>query len=330
MKSRQDELQDWLINTLKLNIQAFDKLAGDASFRHYYRIQAHFPEKQLQSYIAMDSPPTHEKNQEFVTINHLLNQKKVRVPQIHAINLHKGFMLLEDFGNLHFFEILTPENKARYYQKAVDVIHQIQAPLSAETIKQLPAFSKDYMREELTLFEEWFLKAHLSIELNDLEIKLIHQCFDYLVNAIDKHPKTLIHRDFHSRNLMILSDDSIGVIDFQDAMIGPRSYDLVSLLKDCYIAHAEAFQVLGLKKFKAHDIIVFQQEYHLCGLQRHLKVLGIFSRLYHRDGKSRYLADLPLVLDYTFKGLDHIPELSTFHHWLKKRVLKAFQQKVGS
>lgn len=330
MTSRIDELQDWLINTLQLNIQVFERLAGDASFRHYYRIQGHFPAQKSQSFIAMDAPPLHEKNHEFLAINHLLQLQKVRVPYIYASNLNKGFMLLEDFGERHFFEVLTPENKVLYYQKAIEVIHLIQSPLNQEEINKLPVFSKSYMREELSLFEEWFLKIHLRIELESAERNLLYHCFDFLINNIDNHPKTLIHRDLHSRNLMILKDDTIGVIDFQDAMIGPRAYDLVSLLKDCYIEHTEAFQTHGLNIFKVDDVDSFQLEYELCGLQRHLKVLGIFSRLYHRDGKSRYLSDLPLVLDYTFKALNKMPELSLFHQWFNERVLKAFNDKVYS
>ena len=327
MISRKEELQDWLINVLKLNIQVFEQLAGDASFRRYYRIKASFPAQNIQSFIAMDAPPLHEKIHEFFSINLLLEKKDLRVPKIYNINLEQGYMLLEDFGGLHFFEVLTPENKLTYYQKAIDIIHQIQTPLSLKEKEHIPIFSPAYIRRELALFDEWFLKVHLGLELEETEIKLIDDSYDFLINEIAQHPKALVHRDFHSRNLMILADNNIGVIDFQDAMIGPRAYDLVSLLKDCYIPHSEAFQALGLDYFKAAAPQAFKQEYHICGIQRHLKVLGIFSRLYHRDGKSRYLNDLPLVLDYTLNGLSKIPALASFHDWLNEVVLTAFHQK---
>ena len=330
MISRQEVLQDWLINDLKLHIQSFEKLAGDASFRHYYRIQASFPGQHSQSLIAMDAPPAHEKIHEFLSMNQLLEAQHLRVPKIYHSHLTTGYMLLEDFGELHFFDVLTAANKHRYYQQAIELIHQLQTPLSLTTTANIPVFTPAVMRQELALFDEWFLKKHLDLELRSTDITCIHDCYAFLIDAINKHPTTLIHRDFHSRNLMILADKRIGLIDFQDAMIGPRTYDLVSLLKDCYIEHSESFQSWGLTYFNASNPSAFEQEFHICGVQRHLKVLGIFSRLYYRDGKARYLNDLPLVLAYTLQALAKIPVLASFHDWLHQVTRKVAKHKENA
>jgi aminoglycoside/choline kinase family phosphotransferase len=331
MKTRKDSLQEWLKHEVKLNIAQIDALAGDASFRKYYRLQATHTDLGSQSFIAMDAPPALEKNQEFLQINHILRDLNVHVPCIYASNLQDGFMLLEDFGNCHFFEKLTPENKSQFYQKAIDVIHHIQQPIEPNKIKDIPRFSIEHMQNEMALFERWFLKEHLNMELSSAEMTLLQKSIDYISEAIDKHPKTLIHRDYHSRNLMILSSNEIGVIDYQDAMIGPRTYDLVSLLKDCYIEHSEDFQAYGLHYFQHHtqESTELMHEFTLCGLQRHLKVLGIFARLFHRDDKPRYLNDLPLVVNYTVQALAKLPELSQFYDWFLARPFKLFQEKVS-
>jgi N-acetylmuramate 1-kinase len=188
--------------------------------------------------------------------------------------------------------------------------------------------------QELQLFNDWFVKKHLHIELSSSEEDLLMNAFLNLAQEITTMPRTVIHRDFHSRNLMILNDGTLGVIDFQDAMIGPRTYDLVSILKDCYISWDVSLQKKWCYDFyqKLHipgDFNVFWREFTLCGLQRHLKVLGIFARLNYRDGKDQYLNDLPLVWHYMLEALSQLDEYKAFHQWIQERIAPIFQQQAS-
>jgi aminoglycoside/choline kinase family phosphotransferase len=321
MLNQQDTVFQWLIDFHQFSIIDVQPLLGDASFRKYYRLLGYFESQKPQTFILMEAPKTMEKTEDFIKIDHFFHTHHIRVPQILKMNDSQELLLLEDFGDRLLLNELHHNNLSVYYKNALDIIAAIQN-ISVLPSK-LPPFDIDHMIEEMAMFKDWFLNQHLNIHLTLEDEKMIEDTFLKISQSISLHPQTIIHRDFHARNLMILDNDALGVIDFQDAMIGPRSYDVVSLLKDCYIVWDEPIQKQWCEYF--HDISnascdfqTFWKEFNLCGLQRHLKVLGIFCRLYHRDGKDRYLNDLPVVWNYTLTALQKMPEYETFFQFMKK------------
>lgn len=350
MADRQNELKDWLKQILEGKSFFLSPLAGDASFRRYFRV--HYENR---TEIVMDAPPEKESIQSFIEVASLLQKGGIRIPKILAINREKGFLLLEDFGNVLFLNVcktLQQPNSLRrtkeplksapdlYYQEAMLLILGMQKNISLDLSPKLPIFDAAFILKELELFKIWFLKAYLNLDLDQKEEKDLAQFFELLAQSIDSQPKRFIHRDYHSRNLMLLDQPlseenslSLGLIDFQDAMQGPFLYDLVSLLKDCYVQWPLAklaewlgffYQQAGLEGKLSFPC--FEEYFHLCGLQRHLKVLGIFSRLYLRDQKENYLKDLPLTLDYVWTALTFFiqkqsdPVFKNFYDWMQKRV----------
>lgn len=319
MQNRENALKEWLENSIGHPQFTLNLLAGDASFRRYFR--AHY---NGLSRVVMDAPLEKEPIEPFINIDILLEEKDVLSPKIFAVNKEQGFLLLEDFGDQLLLKTLTPENVDHYYQLAMNTLFKIQA--DPEKTQHLPPFDKDYMLKEMALFKDWFLDRYLKLSLSTSELELINQTMSWLADQIEKQPKTMIHRDYHSRNLMLV-EDQLGVIDFQDAMQGPMSYDLVSLLKDCYISWPRE-QVLDWALRFYHQSVLAQtlsedefiKAFDLCGLQRHLKVLGIFSRLYLRDHKEAYLKDLPLTLSYTLECCHIYPELHPFYDFLQTRI----------
>lgn len=321
MLNRLAALDLWLKHCGLPKIVKFEPLLGDASFRKYYRITL---ETGL-TYMVMDAPAPQENCKIFVNMQDLFQHHGLAVPKIMAQDLTQGFLVLEDFGDTLLQEELSPSNVNSFYQQAIDMIINLQAiPMPAG----FPVFDAQHMHQELQLFIDWFLIKHLQLHLNENEQEIIYQGFDQIVAQICQHPQVIIHRDFHSRNLMILADQSLGMIDFQDAMIGPRTYDLVSLLRDCYIAWPLAQQQLSLNYYQQQQVdVAFSElwtEFTLCGLQRHLKVLGIFCRIHYRDHKSRYLADLPLVWTYTMQALQEIPWLQDLRMLMQTKIAPAF------
>lgn len=333
MLNRQDTLYEWLSNDCQLHIDHFHALPGDASFRRYYRLEGHFPNQPSKKYIVMDAPTTHEKTHDFIDVAHLFKSLGLRVPEIIRQNTDEGFLILEDFGDTLLLGQLNHQTVDHYYQKAMDILIQLQTH-ACQVHHSLPHFDKTFILQELQLFNDWFVKKHLQIHLSSLEEDLIIKTFLELGEQIVSMPQTIIHRDFHSRNLMVLNDDSLGVIDFQDAMIGPRTYDLVSILKDCYISWDVTLQKNWCHEFHQRLGISthfddFWREFTICGLQRHLKVLGIFARLNYRDGKHQYLKDLPLVWHYMTEALNQLDEFQTFNLWIQERVSPIFQQQAS-
>jgi aminoglycoside/choline kinase family phosphotransferase len=327
MQTRENALHEWLKTIYPSMSFTLTSLAGDASFRRYYRLQ-----HQLLSQIVMDAPPQKIALKPFVTISEILAEQGIKTPQIHAINYNDGFAILEDFGNVLLEDAINePKDISGLYEDAVRLLCKMQRT----TLKpsQLAGFDQAFMLEELSLFEDWFLKRYLGLSLSQSEHKLLINTFKYLTEQIVQQPQVLIHRDYHSRNIMLLDyPDSgnpiaIGLIDFQDAMLGPITYDLVSLLKDCYINLPLELVSNSLRLFfdtaqisKHCSLPEFHQSFDWCGLQRHLKVLGIFCRLHFRDGKSNYLNDLPLTFHYVMTCAETYQELSAFAEWLNDRV----------
>lgn len=331
MQTRENALHEWL-KTIYPNMDfTLTPLAGDASFRRYYRLQ-----QDLLSQIVMDAPPTKVALAPFVTIAELLTEHGIKTPQIHAINYSAGFALLEDFGNVLFGDALKePQSIPELYQNAIQLLCQMQQSTVQPT--QLAPFDQAFMLKEIALFQEWFLKRYLGLSLSHSEQQLLTDTFQRLTACIMQQPQVLIHRDYHSRNIMLpgypqsVNPLTMGLIDFQDAMLGPITYDLVSLLKDCYIHLPPELVSNSLRLFfdsaqisDRYTFSEFQQAFDWCGLQRHLKVLGIFCRLHFRDGKSNYLQDLPLTFRYVMTCVEAYPEFAAFAEWLNERVKDPF------
>lgn len=270
----------------------------------------------------MNAPPEKESMKSFLFVSDLLHTHSVHVPKIFAVNQPAGFMLLEDFGDTLLLNVVDSEAAIPCYEKALDILLQLRN-YNRNNPAKLPLFDIDYMMKEMMLCTTWFLTQYTKTPLSDLEENILKESYFAIAQSIAKQEATFVHRDFHSRNIMIVDTRTpkLGIIDFQDAMLGPYTYDLVSLLKDCYIALPNETQRRWLEYFyhkagiKAHKPYAeFEKDFHVCGLQRHIKVLGIFSRLYLRDNKSGYLQDLPLTLNYIIQCLEQLvfyPELLT-------------------
>ena len=307
-------------------------IAGDASPRCYYRV-ARPAQKDSVTTIFVTSPPS-ENNQAFAGIGALLARQGVRVPHVLASDLEAGWFLLEDFGDLLLAERLTPESADAMYGQALDVLHTIQSP--SKGWAEVPPYDAGRLQQELDVFPEWFFASLLALPRSAIDGSGFAPLCTVLKGSALAQPQVLVHRDFHCRNLMCLSDGSIGVIDFQDAVIGPITYDLVSLFKDCYVEWPRAQQLRWLAGFveqaslddnaRDTDISQWTEWFDLMGLQRHLKVLGIFSRLALRDGKPGYLRDIPLVVRYIEEVLAlyaAYPEISMFSKWWDRTIAPA-------
>lgn len=311
------QLKQWVRSLSGWGNTQFEVASADASFRRYFRAL-----NGNRTAIVMDAPPELEDSATFIDITRRLLDAEVHAPLIIADNLAAGFLLLQDFGNTPLLSQLDPACADQHYQQALQELLKLQ---KANT-SHLPAYTTERLRAEMDLMPEWFLGAHLQFADSDIPRDLIEQTFDQLAAEIYRQPTTFVHHDYHSRNLM-LTDGQTGVIDYQDAVLGPITYDLVSLLRDCYIAWPE--QQVTRWALSFHKVAVsagtippmdeksFLRWFDLTGLQRHIKVLGIFSRLNHRDGKNAYLNDLPLVLSYILTVGARHPETSQLVEWLR-------------
>jgi N-acetylmuramate 1-kinase len=323
MHERENALKEWLVQTIKQQDFILKPLAGDASFRRYFRLQYN-----EQSYVIMDAPPDKEALQPFIHVAQILAQAEVPTIKILAMDLQQGFLLLSDLGDQLLLDVLQEETATEYYHLAIKTLFKIQSCSINDPM--LAPFDKRFMIKEMNLCPEWFLKAYLDLELNHDETLLMQETIEWIATEVAKQPLTFIHRDYHSRNLMLLNENNestLGVIDFQDAMSGPLTYDLVSLLKDCYISWPRT-KVLEWVEFfykqnslaQEYTLAEFVRAFDLCGLQRHLKVLGIFCRLHLRDNKPGYLKDLPLTLKYVLECTETYEELHPLFHFLQTRV----------
>jgi N-acetylmuramate 1-kinase len=321
MQSREHALNYWLKEELAPENFTLTPLSGDASFRRYFRLAVG-----QKKFVIMDAPPEKEPLDNFLFVQSILKQAQICVPECFAKETTQGFLMLSDFGDQLLLSSLTPENTQTSYQQSIDTIIQLQnIPLTQ--VPTLPHFNEAHIRQELSLFKDWFLQKLLGLTLTDKELTMIESMVDFLVLALTQQPQVFIHRDYHSRNIMRLENNELGIIDFQDAMVGPWTYDLVSLLKDCYIQWPQAtlnqwidYYCTHSPLIHQHDASHFMQSFELCGLQRHLKVLGIFSRLALRDNKTQYLNDLPLTLNYVINSLATQPELQTLYQFMLSRV----------
>ena len=321
MSKRELALKEWLETQLPDPLTKMHVLCGDASFRRYYRAHS-----QTASYIVMDAPPNLEPITPFLEKAGVFKKCGIRIPEIFAINHNMGFILLEDFGDQLLLDIAPRTSMLPLYQNAVEQLIKIQQ-YSHYPDTVLAPFDSNFMLEEMELCIEWFLKKYLRYSISSTDSKMLHQAFSAIASQIETQAKALIHRDYHSRNIMVISQKTqtqtqLGIIDFQDAMLGPYTYDLVSLGKDCYIEWPRDTQLQWLSHFHqqhpslhSHTFSKVVDDYDYCGLQRHLKVLGVFSRLHIRDGKNGYLENIPLTLKYILNCLEDrawFPELLQF------------------
>jgi hypothetical protein len=317
MTQRLEQLRHWLMQTAGLGAVTLAPASADASFRRYFRVH-----HAGGTAIAVDAPPEHEDSRPFVSVARALHAIGLHVPEIHAVDLERGFLLVSDLGSTLYLDVLDEESVERLYGDALGALLVLQArgPLD------LPPYDRGRLLAELELFPAWFLERHLGCPPDRARRAVIDDAFERLIGAALEQPQVTVHRDFHSRNLMRVAANNPGILDFQDAVVGPLTYDLVSLLRDCYIrwprarveAWALGYHELALQSgvLRQRDEARFLRWFDLTGLQRHLKVLGIFARLHHRDGKPGYLEDLPRVLAYALEVSADYPELAGLHDLL--------------
>ena len=307
---RQQQIVEWLNGLFPNTDFTLSPASADASFRRYFR--ASFADNSL---IVMDAPPQHEDCKPFLHVGKLLGSTGVNVPKVHAKNLEQGFLLLSDLGSTTYLQALKSENAGQLYGDATDALIKIQ--LSSRE-NELPIYDEALLRRELNLFPEWYLAKHLKVTLSAKQQDNLERSFQRILDNNLAQPRVYVHRDYHSRNLMI-TEPNPGILDFQDAVYGPITYDLSSLFKDAYVLWEEAEIMDWLIRYweKARysglpvrqDFGEFYRDYELMGVQRHIKVLGIFARLYHRDGKDGYLKDMPLVMHYLRRACERYIDL---------------------
>lgn len=349
--NREQILDEWLTKIYKGNSYQRTLLTGDASFRKYYRIYGENSFENSNSLIIMDAPPP-ENPAIFAEIASFLNRNGFSVPKVYASNLEQGFLLLSDLGDRIYLKELNELTAVPLYEDALKALVSLQHQNAA-----IPSFDKDFLTRQWKIFTEWFLGSHLELEITTDMDKVLQRSLELLSQVIEEQPFVFVHRDYHSRNLMILEQGNPGILDFQDAMNGPITYDLVSLLQDCYISWPrkkvihwiEQFRNYGLESKQKNlqnqtqlqnqnknqtqikpqinhygeSLDQFLRWFDLTGVQRHLKNLGIFSRLHYRDGKSHYLNDLSMPFKYVQEACERYDELSEL-----KNLMKHFEDKM--
>jgi len=328
--TRLHTLREWLVRDAGTTVQDLKPASADASFRRYFRVWNAAGE----TFVAMDAPPEHEDLALYLRVSRLLEGCGVHVPHVHAHDLERGFALLEDLGARHMLTALNEGGDAeRLYAEALDELLRLQLAADPAS-RQLPPYDHAVLMREMQLLPDWYCRRHLGFEPDAAESRLLAQTFDWLAREALAQPQVFVHRDYHSRNLMMTPARSPGVIDFQDALRGPVGYDLASVLKDCYVDWPRARVEAWVAKFRAGLIAggehgrqlagsseaQFLRWFDLIGLQRHIKVLGIFARLFWRDGKPGYLGDLPRTLQYVREASTLYPELAAFSGFVEQRL----------
>lgn len=319
-------LKDWLSRDLGLDPQRVEPASADASFRRYFRS---FHQDGLR-YIIMDAPPDKEDVRPYLRVTSILEGIGAHVPKVFQADVERGLLLLEDLGGTHYLSSLQAgADPDSLYGDALTVLAQIQ--VKGQTLaRQLPPYDREALARELGLMQPWFLERHLGLTLSAADARMLAAAYEFLILEGLAQPQVFVHRDYHSRNLMVLPSRNPGILDFQDALYGPIGYDLASLLKDCYISWPRE-RVLGwLREHRARlaalggpvgrDETQFVRWFDLIGVQRHIKVLGIFARLWYRDGKIGYLKDLPLTLAYVQEACALYPELGALAEFLSREV----------
>ena len=317
---------DWLARELRRPAARIEPASSDASFRRYFRVFC-----SGATYVVMDAPPGKEDVRPYLKVSRLLESLGAHVPHVHASDAERGLLLLEDLGATLYLERLEAgDDPERLYADALQVLARIQVGGGA-ACAQLAPYGRAELLREMALMPQWFLDRHLALTPAADEARLIEAAFEFLIAAALAQPVVFVHRDYHARNLMVLEERNPGIIDFQDALAGPVGYDLVSLLKDCYIAWPRARVVEWVNGYRellrsqggpaGESEQQFLRWFDLIGVQRHIKVLGIFCRLWYRDGKPGYLPDLPRTLEYVRDTCARYPELAALGRFLEQRVV---------
>jgi len=327
---RAEQLRRWLAVTLASGDFSIAPASDDASFRRYFRIRRGEAQPSL---IAMDAPPDKENCGPFVRAARLLAEAGVHVPKIHAQDLEQGFLLLSDLGSTTYLDALDEHNAGRLYEDALDALLRIQR---ASRPGLLPDYDRELLEKELRLFPDWYIARQLQRELDAAQLQILEKAFSTILGNTLAQARVFVHRDYHSRNLMVC-EPCPGILDFQDAVYGPITYDLVSLLRDAYIAwdeervidwairYWEKARAVGLPV--AGDFADFYRDFEWMGAQRQLKVLGIFARLSFRDGKDGFLKDQPLVMSYLRRTCERYRELAPLGRLLEE--LEPREKRVG-
>jgi aminoglycoside/choline kinase family phosphotransferase len=330
MTTRLDAVTRWVRQQPGFEQANLAPVSGDASFRRYFRVQA----SNGHSAIVMDAPTEHEDCRPFVAIANHWRDQGISVPAILAQDFSQGLLLLEDFGDELMLSVLDGNTADQLYGNAMAELCRIQQiPYSPDC--PLPPYDAALLDREMALFPDWLITRQLGIDLSNQDRSMLDTAFAFLRESALAQPQVTVHRDYHSRNLLIRPDsDAPGVLDFQDAVVGAVTYDLVSLLKDCYISWPESrltawiehYRQLSIKAgLHRADADTFRQWLELMGMQRHLKAAGIFARLALRDGKIRYLADIPRTVSYLVQASARQPALRQFHSWLLETVTPALE-----
>ena len=317
--ARAEALSQWLTTAQRVPVAGIAAASSDASFRRYFRVTLAAPwapAADAETLIAMDAPPPMEDCRPFVQVAKLLDAAGVHVPRIVAADLVQGFLLMSDLGTRTYASALDASSASALYADALDALVTMQRHASAEA---LPPYDDALLRRELSLFPDWYVARHRARELTPAQRSTLSCVFDALVANNLAQPRVFVHRDYHSRNLMV-SAPNPGILDFQDAVHGPITYDLVSLLRDAYVEWSEERQVAWATRYFEHardaglpvgaDFAAFWRDFEWMGVQRQLKVLGIFARLEMRDGKSAYVGDMPRVAGYLRRAAGRYRELA--------------------
>lgn len=315
------QLVGWL-ESVGSNLNSIEFASEDASFRRYFRVG-----NNGSSFVAMDAPADLEEFETFIRIAKKFKQVGLNVPEILAADHENGFALMTDFGNTTYLEQLSRANADSLYKDAIDSLVLLQQATHTD-VEFLPPYNCELIVSEMELFREWYLKCHLQIATSPAISDVLDHTFEILRAKAAEQPKVWVHRDYHSRNLMVVQNNNPGILDFQDAVYGPVSYDLVSLLRDCYVVWDQETvdQWVRLYLNKARQAGVrfdfdqgqFIEWFDWIGIQRHIKVAGIFSRLNYRDKKSKFLEDIPTVMAYIESVSKKYPELQELHELVTK------------
>jgi aminoglycoside/choline kinase family phosphotransferase len=313
MGERRASLQSWAGEQLGWSNVELKPASTDASFRRYFRV-----ERDGVSYILMDAPPDKEDCAPFIRVSRLLLELGLHVPEVIAEDA-RGFLLLSDLGHRQYLAELNESTVDRLYGDALGALATLQSCAVGDS--DLPAYDRELLLFEMSLFRDWLLGSHLGMQLSDTQQAELTGCFDLLADSALQQPVVCVHRDYHSRNLMVSDYHNPGILDYQDAVLGPVTYDLVSQLRDCYISwprervedwalgYHELAQQTGIIRPDEANEQTFLRWFDWMGVQRHLKAAGIFARLNHRDGKPGYLDDIPRTLGYVQEVCTRYPEL---------------------
>ena len=326
---RLDLLHHWLQRDLGLAGYSFAPASADASFRRYFRVSL----ADGATRIVMDAPPDKENVDPYLQVAAMFGDIGVNAPRVLERDARHGFLLMTDLGTRMYLPELAKDGQAdSLYGDAFDALVRIQSRGDAHS-RRLPPYDEKLLRLEMSLFPDWLLARHLGLAMTDAEAKMLASSIDALVALCLGLPQVFVHRDYHSRNLMVCPGDNPGILDFQDAVRGPLTYDLVSLLRDSYIAWPQprvAAWALDYRRRAAaagletgRDDAEFLRWFDLVGVQRHLKVGGIFARLWHRDGKAGYLADIPRTLQYAVGSCARHADFAALGEFIERRVLPA-------